>query len=47
MNLKAFLGQLMQRRVYRATSMYIAAAWLLLQVADTLAGDGTIPESWV
>ena len=27
--------------------MYLATAWLLLQVADTLAGDGTIPEAWV
>ena len=36
MNLKAFFGQLVRRRVYRATSMYIATAWLLLQVADTL-----------
>lgn len=44
---RAFIGQLVQRRVYRATSMYIAGAWLLLQVADTLAGDGTIPEAWV
>ncbi len=47
MNLKAFFGQLVRRRVYRATSMYLATAWLLLQVADTLAGDGTIPEVWV
>ena len=47
MNFRQLLGQLAQRRVYRATSMYLAAAWLLLQVADTLAGDGTIPEAWV
>lgn len=47
MNFRQLLGQLAQRRVYRATSMYVAAAWLLLQVADTLAGDGTIPGAWV
>jgi hypothetical protein len=47
MNFRRLTAQLIQRRVYRATSMYLAAAWLLLQVADTLAGDGTIPDSWV
>ena len=47
MNFRRLTTQLIQRRVYRATSMYLAAAWLLLQVADTLAGDGTIPEGWV
>ena len=47
MSFRQLLGQLVQRRVYRATAMYLAAAWLLLQVADTLAGDGTIPEAWV
>lgn len=47
MNLRRLAAQLYQRRVYRATSMYVAAAWVLLQVADTLASDGTIPEGWV
>ena len=27
--------------------MYLAALWVLLQVADTLAGDGIIPDHWV
>jgi hypothetical protein len=47
MDLKRFMGQLTQRRVFRAASMYLAAAWILLQVADTLAGDGIVPEHWV
>jgi hypothetical protein len=47
MDLKRFIGQLLQRRVFRAASMYLAAVWVLLQVADTLAGDGIIPEPWV
>lgn len=47
MDLKRFTGQLLQRRVFRAASMYLAAVWVLLQVADTLAGDGIIPEHWV
>ena len=47
MDFRRLAAQLYQRRVYRATSMYVAAAWVVLQVADTLAGDGTIPDSWV
>ena len=47
MSFRRLLGQLLQRRVYRATSMYVAGAWLLLQVADTLTSDGTIPDGWV
>jgi hypothetical protein len=47
MDLKRFIGQLLQRRVFRAASMYLATVWVLLQVADTLAGDGIIPEHWV
>ena len=37
----------MQRSVFRAASMYLAAAWFLLQVADTLVGGGIIPDGSV
>ena len=47
MKFRRFAGQLLQRRVFRAASMYLAALWVLLQVADTLAGDGIIPDHWV
>lgn len=47
MSFRRFLGQLLQRRVFRAASMYLAAVWILLQVADTLAGEEIIPDHWV
>lgn len=47
MDFRGFVGQLLKRRVFRAASMYLAAAWILLQLADTLAGDGIIPDDWV
>ena len=47
MHLKDFVGQLVSRRVFRAAAIYVAGVWVLLQVADVLAGEGIVPEEWV
>ena len=47
MRIGEFVRQLGQRRVFRAAAIYVAGIWVVLQVADVLAGDGIVPESWV
>ncbi len=42
----SFLGELKQRNVFRAGIAYLAAAWLLLQVADVLLSSFEAP-AWI
>jgi hypothetical protein len=42
MRLRDLIGQLAERRVFRAAALYAAAVWVLLQAADVLAGLGTV-----
>lgn len=44
---RSFLAQLRERRVIRATLIYVALLWVALQAADLLAGAGIIPEQLV
>jgi hypothetical protein len=45
--LKELIGQLAQRRVFRATAIYAATVWVVLQAADILAGEGIVSERLV
>jgi TolB-like protein len=44
---KSLLAQLKERRVIRATLIYIALLWVALQAADLLAGAGMLSAQWV
>jgi len=41
------IDQLGKRRVFRATAIYAAAVWVVLQAADVFAGEGIISERLV
>lgn len=47
MNEPGFFAQLKERRVFRATLLYAALAWVALQAADLLAGAGIVSDRLV
>lgn len=42
-----FVAELRRRRVLRAAGLYLAGAWLVIQVASTMAEAGVFPSGWV
>jgi len=47
LNRKSLLEQLKERRVIRATLIYVALLWVVLQAADLLAGAGMLTDQLV
>lgn len=44
---ESLFSQLKKRKVFQWTLAYVTAAWLLVQIVETLAGPWHLPEGWV